>query len=90
MQSLVATRHAQARQQQRGISDLQMQLVQFFGEDHYQKGGCCVAYVPEATIRRIRAALDGLGGIALVKSPAETVVTVMHRTHKVRTTSYKA
>ena len=90
MNHLTATRHAIARKQQRGITDLQMQLVQVFGQDHYLKGGCTVAYVPEESIRRIRAALDTLGSVALIKSPEETVITVMHRTRKVRTTAYKA
>lgn len=90
MQNLIATRHALVRKQQRGITEMQMQLLYFFGKDHLQKGGSHLTYVPEQTIREIRAALDGLGSRQLVKSASETVITVMNRTRKTRTTSYKA
>ncbi len=90
MSKLVATRHAKQRMQQRGISEMQAQLIQFFGEDHLQKGGSNYAYVTEDTIRKIRAALDGLGSIAFIKASDETVITVMHKTQKMRATSYVA
>ncbi len=90
MNKLVATRHAKQRMQQRGISEMQTQLIQFFGEDHLQKGGSHYSYVTEETIRKIRAALDGLSSIAIVKSPDEKVITVMHQTQKIRATKYVA
>lgn len=90
MNTLIATRHARERMQQRGISEIQMQLVHFFGEDRLQKGGSCISCVPTETIRKIRAALDGLASVAVVKADNESVITVMHQTRKVRATSYKA
>lgn len=89
MQNLSATRHAKARMQQRGITEMQIQLLNYFGEDHLQKGGCYHTYVPEETIRKIRAALDGLSSRQMIKSAADEVITVMHQTRKTRTTSYK-
>lgn len=90
MKNLISTRHARERMQQRGISEMQMQLVHFFGEDRLQKGGSFLSFVPAETIQKIRAALDGLGSVAIVKSDKESLITVMHQTRKVRTTSYKA
>lgn len=90
MSKLVATRHAKQRMQQRGISNIQMQLIQLFGEDHLQKGGSYYSYVPEEMIRKLQAALGGLNSIAIVKSSDEAVITVMHKTQKMRATSYVA
>lgn len=39
MSHLLSTRHARQRMQQRGISQMHIQLVHFFGEDRLQKGG---------------------------------------------------
>jgi hypothetical protein len=39
------TEHAQRRKQQRGISDLQVELILAFGDDHYQKGGASLSYI---------------------------------------------
>lgn len=90
MNHLLATRHAKERMQQRGISEMQIQLIHFFGEDRLQKGGSYLSYVPEETIRKIRATLDGLGSVAIIKSEQESVITVIHQDRKVRSTSYRA
>jgi hypothetical protein len=90
MNQLIATRHAKERMQQRGITEMQMQLIHCFGIDRLQKGGSYLSYVPAQTIREIRAALDGLGSRAVVKSENEIVITAMHQTRKVRTTNYSA
>jgi len=60
MASLCLTEHARQRQQQRGISKIQIEVISLFGEDHYQKGGTCLSYVPEKMICLIRYALDEL------------------------------
>lgn len=39
------TEHAQKRKQQRGISDLQVELIRTFGDDHFQKGGCSLSFI---------------------------------------------
>ena len=90
MNQLIATRHAKERMQQRGISEMQMQLIHCFGVDRLQKGGSYLSYVPAQTIQEIRAALDGLSSRAIVKSENEDVITAMHQTRKVRTTNYRA
>jgi hypothetical protein len=84
------TAHAQKRKQQRGISDLQIELIHHFGSDHYQKGGCSLSYVDERTIKQLRAAIDRLEKVAMVKTPTESVATVMHLVHRIHKTQYAA
>jgi hypothetical protein len=84
------TAHAQKRKQQRGISDLQMELIHHFGADHYQKGGCSLSYVDERTIKQLRSALDRLEKVAMIKTPTERVLTVMHMDQRIRKTQYAA
>ena len=85
---LYLTQHAQMRKQQRGVSDMAIRLLSEFGTDHYQKGGCSLSYIDEKTIRQIRSALDNIQSLALVKTPKETVATVMRVDKKIRTTEY--
>lgn len=84
------TEHAQKRKQQRGISNLQIDLIRHFGVDHYQKGGCCLSYIDEKTIKQLRCAIDKLAKVALVKTPTEYVATVMHMDRRVHTTQFVA
>lgn len=82
------TKHAQTRMQQRGISELQMDLIRYFGADHYQKGGCSLSYIDERTIKQLRCAIDRLANVALVKTPAEYAATVMHMDRRIHKTQY--
>lgn len=84
------TEHAQKRKQQRGISDLQVDLIRYFGSDHYQKGGCSLSYIDEKTIVKLRLAIDKLDKVAMVKTPSESIATVMHMDRRVRKTLYVA
>jgi hypothetical protein len=84
------TEHATRRKQQRGISDLQLRLLELFGEDHYQKGGAFLGYVPDDTLRALRQAIDGLANVAVVKGDAEKVITVMRKNRRIETTRYAA
>lgn len=84
------TVHAAQRCQQRGISDLQVMLVSPFGEDHYQTGGCTLSFIPRRRLRALRGALDKLEAIALVKTPQETVATVMHLHRPIRHTEFSS
>ena len=84
------TAHAQRRKQQRGISDIQMQLIHHFGSDHYQKGGCSLSYIDAKIIKELRAAIDGIERIAVVKTPSEYVATVMHMQQRIHKTQYAA
>lgn len=72
------TLHAQARAQQRAISNLQIQLLQVFGEDHYQKGGTHVSHIPKDTCAQLRRALDKIDGVAMVKDKAGRAITLEH------------
>jgi hypothetical protein len=72
------TQHAQARAQQRGISNLQIELLRVFGEDSYQKGGTCVSYIPDKTRALLRRALDNLDTVAMVKDGSGNAITLLH------------
>ena len=72
------TKHARARAQQRGISDLQIELLRVFGEDRYQKGGTRVSFIPNKTRALLRSALDKLDTVAMVKDGSDKVITLMH------------
>ncbi|MDO8263401.1 MAG: hypothetical protein Q7T21_09250 [Gallionella sp.] len=84
------TEHAQRRKQQRGITDMQIDLIRYFGSDHYQKGGCSLSYIDEKTIKQLRCAIDKLANTAIVKTPREHVATVMHMDRRIHTTKYVA
>jgi hypothetical protein len=84
------TEHAQRRKQQRGITDLQIELIRTFGDDHYQKGGCSLSYVSEKTLTQLRRALDNMSNVALVKETSERVVTVMHMGRRISKTRFVA
>lgn len=84
------TEHAQKRKQQRGITDLQIELIRAFGDDHYQKGGCSLSFISERKLTQLRNALDKLANVTLVKTPTESVVTVMHMDRRIHKTRYAA
>lgn len=88
MSGLRLTRHAAQRCRQRGINDLQVTLVSLFGDDHYQSGGCTLSFIPRRRLRELRAAIDRLEAVALVKAPGEEVVTVIHLDRPVRCTDF--
>lgn len=90
MRSYNTTEHAQKRKQQRGISDLKIELIQAFGDDHYQKGGCSLSYISEKKLNQLRQAIDMLTKVAIVKDASERVVTVMHKEKRISTTKYAA
>ena len=84
------TEHAQDRKQQRGINDMQISLINMFGEDHYQKGGCCLAYIPEKKLIQLRKAIDKLSNVAVVKDSSERGITTMHMDRRIYKTGYVA
>ena len=85
MESINLTEHAQKRMQQRGISELMVQLIETFGRYDYQQGGCEHCYVPKNTVRALRRAIDKLDNQSLVIAPDGGVVTAQHRFRKIRT-----
>lgn len=82
------TRHAQNRMQQRAISELAIQLITLFGDDHYQKGGATLTYIPEKKARQLRSAIDRIAQLALIKGDQDKIVTVIHKHRKIHTTEY--
>jgi hypothetical protein len=84
------TAHAQKRKQQRGISTMELDLIKYFGIDHYQKGGCSLSYIDGKTIKQLRAAIDKLDKVAMIKTATESIATVMHMDRRIRTTQYAA
>jgi hypothetical protein len=88
MKPLHLTLHARKRSEQRGISELQIQLISMFGQDHYQTGGYTLSYIPRKRLLQLREAIDRLDAIALVKTPGEAVATVMHVDRRFGRTEY--
>lgn len=84
------TKHAQERKAQRGISDLQVQLIELFGEDHLQKGGTMFSRIPDRKLAQLRAAIERCAGLALIKGHGDCVVTVFHQYRPVRHTEWTA
>ena len=84
------TEHAQRRKQQRGISNLQIDLIRRFGDDCYQQGGCTLSFLTERRIGELRQALERISKVALVKGSAEEVVTVMRLNKRIHRTEYVA
>lgn len=90
MRSNHLTAHAQKRKQQRGILDLQLELIHHFGVDRYQKGGYHLSFIPERKLTELRDAIDKLRNVAIVKGQADDGVSVMHMDKRIRTTRYAA
>ncbi|MDH4451166.1 MAG: hypothetical protein QE265_11355 [Rhodoferax sp.] len=68
------TAHAQKRKQQRGIDTMKLELIKYFGTDHYQKGGCSLTYIDGKTIKQLRAAIDNLERVATIKTESPRVL----------------
>ncbi|MEQ9328024.1 MAG: DUF4258 domain-containing protein [Rhodospirillales bacterium] len=84
------TKHAQRRMQQRGITELEIEILMSFGEDHYQKGGGTLTYIPEKKLGRLRQAIDRLSKVAVIKGDEEQIISAMHLTRKIRSTDLVA
>lgn len=84
------TQHARRRSAQRGISQLQIDLIRLFGVDHLQKGGGLHCYIPDRTLSELRAALERCSGVALIKGDGDAVVTAFHQHRKVGHTEWAA
>lgn len=90
MAAIKATAHAQKRMQQRAISEMQIRLIQTFGQYDYQKGGCSMAYIPEKVLAQLRHAINKLDDVAVVLGESDAVVTAMHKRHRIHKTQYVA
>lgn len=84
------TLHARERMAQRGIRDLQLQLIQIFGVDHLQKGGSVLSRIPERRLAELRAALDRCADVAIIKSRSECLITAIHQHRRIRHTEWAA
>ncbi|MCF0254469.1 MAG: hypothetical protein HUK26_09070 [Duodenibacillus sp.] len=76
--------HAASRQRQRGVSDLQLELLTRYGALSRQKGGSKLCTISGRELARLRRALDGLDGLGLVISEENTCITVERLTSSVR------
>jgi hypothetical protein len=90
MRSNNLTEHAQKRKQQRGIDDLQLELLRVFGVDHYQKGGSNLSYIPARTLADLRNAIDKLQRLALIKGTNDNGVTLLRMEKRIHKTRYAA
>lgn len=90
MKKINTTSHAKKRMQQRAISEMQVRLVQEFGQYQYQKGGDNFAFIPEKILADLRQAIDKLSKVAIVLGESDKVVTAMHQRCRIHTTRYVA
>lgn len=81
------TLHAKKRMQQRGINDIQVRLLETFGEYHYQKGGGHHVVMPAEILNELRYAIDRLCNVELIVGEHDNVITAMHKQKKTRHTS---
>lgn len=79
------TNHAQARKQQRSISDLEIELLMLYGSDQHQGEGVILTYLDkkgferlERDIKRVYKRLEKLRHEYLINH-GESVITVGHR-----------
>ena len=90
MEKIKATAHAQKRMQQRAISEMQIKLIEVFGESKYQKGGSYYAFMPDKVLVELRHAIDKLSKVAVVYGDSDKLVTVMHEKRRINKTQYTA
>lgn len=90
MRQITRTTHAQARMQQRAISELMINLVLEFGRYRLQKGGTSVVEVDAKQLVKLRRAVDKLGNVRVVLGKDDELITVMHGNEKVRSTEYSS
>lgn len=90
MERISTTAHARERMQQRAISELQVQLIEYFGVHRLQKGGSNLSYIPQKTLTELRRAIDKMADMAVVFGEGERVLTAMYKTRNIHTTDYAA
>jgi len=90
MNTKQVTRHANKRMQQRGITDIQLQLVEMFGTGLHQTGGATYAFVPEKVLAELRHAVDRLRDVRLISGEKGQLVTVFHESRRVHKTQLAA
>ena len=65
-----------------------MELIRYFGEDHYQTGGSVLSFIPQRRIAELRVAIERCSKVALVKGDGEQVITIMHMSQKIARTEF--
>ncbi|MBZ0330999.1 DUF4258 domain-containing protein [Halomonas sp. ANAO-440] len=77
--------HAQKRLQQRGITDLEVELILMYGSEIHQGDGCVYSRIDrdafkrlERDLKRVHQKIDSLRRKFVVISDTSTVVTTGH------------
>lgn len=89
MAKIELTSHAKERMQQRAISELQIRLINEFGQREYQKGGSELGFIPQKMLAELRRAIDNLGKVAVVFGESDRVITALHQ-HRRGTSTRRA
>jgi hypothetical protein len=77
---MTVTKHAEQRIRQRGFRDLQLKLIEVFGEEVKQPGGAMLLGLTRKRKAEIVQALDKAINKALIMSEnGETLITVINR-----------
>jgi len=73
------TKHAQTRIQQRGFSDLAIELIEVFGKPTTQKGGTELLRIPAQLVENLRKAINHVDGASIVFNPeTNKIITAQH------------
>lgn len=86
------TDHAAKRQQQRAISNLEIELLLMYGKEAHHGDGCVMTYLDkrgykrlERDVRRVVQKLERLRDEYLIDADGEAIVTLGHRYRHINT-----
>lgn len=74
---LYKTKHSKIRQNQRGIKDIYVEILEFFGEEKRVVGNAEKIFLPKKKIKKMIKALQKINGQELIVSDG-VIVTVQH------------
>lgn len=84
------TEHAAIRQQQRGISDLEIELILMYGRDSHHGDGCVFTKIDskgfkklQRDLKRVCQRLERLKSEFIVHDDGRSIVTVGHKYRKI-------
>ena len=78
------SRHAQIRARQRGIDELTVEILNFFGMDSTAGDGCVVRSINERKFKEMINAIQKAKNKSLIIGSDNTVISIQHNTKKRR------
>lgn len=72
------TKHAITRQQQRGIKNIHLSILEIFGEEKKAPGGVTKVFLPKKKKKELIKALQSFANQEMILGPEGQVLTVQH------------